>query len=97
MAAIASVNTPTMLHAGPSHLVLEALLPLPVDDARFWEEAGRAVGALHATSGPAHGWHQENWPGMLAQTMPCAWTAMSFYPQPEAIMTSGTIATGRAG
>jgi fructosamine-3-kinase len=67
IAATASVNTPRVLHAGPSHLVLEALLPLPLDDERFWEEAGRLVGTLHATPGPAHGWHQENWLGMLIQ------------------------------
>jgi len=67
IAATASSNTPTVLHAGPSHIVLEALPPLPVDDPHFWEEAGRAVGALHATPGPAHGWHQENWLGMLSQ------------------------------
>ncbi len=67
IAATASSNTPTVLHAGPSHIVLEALPPLPVDDPHFWEEAGRAVGALHATPGPAHGWHQENWLGPAAE------------------------------
>ena len=67
IAATGSLHTPTVLHAGPSHLVLEALLPPPVDDVSFWEEAGRAVGALHAVPGPAHGWHQDNWLGLLPQ------------------------------
>ena len=70
LAAIAtthSLNTPTVLHVGPSHLVLEALRPPPDDDVSFWEEAGRAVGALHANRGPAHGWHQDNWLGLLPQ------------------------------
>jgi fructosamine-3-kinase len=67
IAATGSLRTPTVLHAGPDHLVLEALLPVPVDDLRFWEEAGRAVAALHATPGPAYGWHRDNWLGLLAQ------------------------------
>ena len=67
IAATGSLNTPTVLHAGPTHLVLEALLPPPVHDASFWEEAGRAVAALHTTRGPAHGWHRDNWLGMLPQ------------------------------
>jgi len=72
IAATGALNTPTVLHCGPSQLVLEALLPPPVDDASFWEEAGRAVAALHATPGPAHGWHRDNWLGMLPQHN--AWT-----------------------
>jgi len=67
IAATDSLATPMVLHTGPGHLVLEALLPSPVEDAIFWEEAGRAVGALHATPGPAHGWHQDNWLGLLPQ------------------------------
>jgi len=66
IAATGSLDTPAVLHAGPSHLVLEALLPTP-DAASFWEEAGRAVAALHANQGPAHGWHRDNWLGMLPQ------------------------------
>lgn len=67
IAATGSLDTPTVLHAGPGHLVLEALLPPPVKGASFWEEAGRAVGALHAAPGPAHGWHRDNWLGLLPQ------------------------------
>jgi fructosamine-3-kinase len=67
IAATGSLATPRVLHAGPSQLVLEALCPPPVDDANFWEEAGRAVADLHAIPGPAHGWHQDNWLGLLPQ------------------------------
>ena len=67
IAATDSLKTPTVLHAGPTHLVLEALLPPPTEDERFWEEAGRAVAALHANHGPAHGWHRDNWLGMMPQ------------------------------
>jgi fructosamine-3-kinase len=67
IAATGSLHTPEVRQVGPSHLVLERLLPPPVDDASFWEEAGRAVAALHVTPGPAHGWHQDNWLGLLPQ------------------------------
>ena len=67
IAATGSLATPTVFHAGPCHLMLEALLPPPIDDTTFWEEAGRAVAALHAVLGPAHGWHQDNWLGLLPQ------------------------------
>jgi fructosamine-3-kinase len=73
IAATGSLATPKVLHAGPSHLVLEALIPPPVEDASFWEEAGRAVGAIHATPGPIHGWHRDNWLGLLPQHN--AWSA----------------------
>ena len=73
IAATSSLHTPAILHAGPNHLVLEALLPPPAEDERFWEEAGRAVAALHANAGPAYGWHRDNWLGMLPQHN--AWSA----------------------
>jgi fructosamine-3-kinase len=64
--ATSSLVTPKVLHAGPRHLVLEALCPFP-DSTCFWEEAGRAVATLHANQGPAHGWPQDNWLGLLPQ------------------------------
>ena len=67
IASTGALDTPAVLHAGPRHLVLEALLPPPVDDETFWVEAGRGVAALHANSGPSHGWTQDNWLGMLPQ------------------------------
>jgi len=79
IAATGSVRTPAVLHAGPRRLVLEALLPPPVDDLSFWEEAGRAVAALHATPGPAHGWHQDNWLGLLPQHNPWCLDGHEFF------------------
>jgi len=67
IASTGAVATPTVLHVDPDHLVLEPLLPPPADNDAFWEEAGRAVAALHAYRGPAYGWHYDNWLGLLPQ------------------------------
>jgi fructosamine-3-kinase len=67
IAVTESLATPKLLHAGPAYLVLEALLRPPTNDVTFWEEAGRAVAALHANPGPGFGWHRDNWLGMLPQ------------------------------
>jgi fructosamine-3-kinase len=75
-----SLVTPKVLHAGPSHLVLEALCP-PRDEPAFWEEAGRAVATLHANRGPAHGWPQDNWLGLLAQQNAWSQDGHEFFAQ----------------
>ena len=62
-----AVATPNVLEVGPRHLVLETLRTPPDTDWAFWEEAGRAVAAMHANVGPAHGWHRDNWLGQLPQ------------------------------
>ena len=67
ISATGTLATPAVLHAGPTHLVLEALSLPPVEGKDFWEEAGRAVAALHENAGPAHGWHRDNWLGLLPQ------------------------------
>jgi len=66
IAATKTLSTPKVLDVGPHHLVLEVLSAPPATPA-FWEAAGRAVAALHSNTGPAHGWHRDNWLGQLPQ------------------------------
>ncbi len=76
-----ALATPTVLAAGPRRLVLEVLLPPPQHDPDFWEAAGRAVAALHANTGPAHGWHRDNWLGRLPQHNPWTPDGHEFFAQ----------------
>jgi fructosamine-3-kinase len=62
-----AMRTPAVLGVGRTWLVLEALDPGCPDEPAFWEEAGRAVAALHRVSGPRFGWHRDGWLGRLAQ------------------------------
>jgi fructosamine-3-kinase len=61
-----SIRTPAVLDVGPTWLLLEALHPPGTDDP-FWEEAGRAVAALHTVRGDRYGWPADGWLGTLPQ------------------------------
>lgn len=62
------VRTPRVLEVARGHLVLEAMRAVPEDeDDGFWEEAGRAIAALHGVRGEFFGWHRDGWLGRLRQ------------------------------
>lgn len=68
LAAIRAANgprVPDVLSLGPDHLLLEDLGPQgdPPDD--FWPRYGEALARLHATAGPAFGYHQDGYLGKL--------------------------------
>ncbi len=79
IAATGALAVPAVLDAGPRHLVLQALRALPDDDPAFWEMAGRDVAALHASTGPAYGWHCDNWLGQLPQRNPWCLDGHEFF------------------
>lgn len=81
IAATGAIATPEVLEAGPRHLVLTVLRPLPDNDPTYWEEAGRAVASLHAHIGHAHGWHRDNWLGQLRQHNPWCDDGHEFFAQ----------------
>jgi fructosamine-3-kinase len=60
-------NTPDVLFASPSLLVLEKMQPRR-DDERFWEQLAHMVAALHmSTTTDRFGWHRDGWLGRLRQ------------------------------
>jgi fructosamine-3-kinase len=64
---IGGLPTPEILHVGPYSLVLEALKSELPDTPRFWEDAGRAVAALHGHGSDRYGWHRDGMLGLLPQ------------------------------
>jgi fructosamine-3-kinase len=64
---LGGLRTPHVLSAGPSWLLLEALVPTPPPEPAFWERAGRAVAALHDVRGERFGWQHDGWLGLLPQ------------------------------
>lgn len=81
IAATGTLATPDVLDVGPRHLVLEVLRQAPAEDPKFWETAGLAVAALHSNTGPAHGWHRDNWLGQLPQHNPWCVDGHEFFAQ----------------
>jgi fructosamine-3-kinase len=68
-----AVGAPRVIDVGADFLVIEVLNPLPgFDDARFWEQTGRALARLHSVSNDRFGWHRDNWLGPTRQFN--AWT-----------------------
>lgn len=59
--------TPRVLDVGDDWLLLEAMTPQPPESDAFWEDAGRAVAALHDIRGPRFGWEHDGWLGVLPQ------------------------------
>lgn len=77
-----AVAAPAVLEVGPDYLVLEGLDPAPDhDDARFWEEAGRALARLHSIRGERFGWHHDNWLGLVRQVNTWAEDCYEFFTQ----------------
>jgi fructosamine-3-kinase len=63
----AGVRTPDVLLASPTLLVLQPFPAFP-DTEEAWEELGRAVGRMHAsTVSERFGWHRDGWLGRLRQ------------------------------
>jgi fructosamine-3-kinase len=61
------LRTPRVLGFGSTWLRLEALsTELPATDT-FWEQAGRAIAALHEVRGERFGWDSDGWLGILPQ------------------------------
>jgi fructosamine-3-kinase len=58
----AGAPVPTVLAVAPDVLVLEAVGGPPA-----WEQLGTALAEVHATHGPAFGWHRDNVIGPLPQ------------------------------
>ena len=73
-------RTPEVVEAGPRHLLMEEMRPVPADDPRFWEEAGRMLARTHAAEpGTRFGWDGDGWLGLLRQHNPWSDDGYEFY------------------
>ncbi|MBD3943600.1 fructosamine kinase family protein [Microbacterium sp. NEAU-LLC] len=68
LTSLGGLRTPRVLATGPRSIALEALEPdAPGADA-FWQEAGRSVARMHATTPHRRfGWDRDGWLGLLPQ------------------------------
>ena len=75
------VNTPGVLHVTSQLLILEPLRHIPAG-AQFWEQLGRIVANLHATTVSDYfGWHRDGWLGRLRQDNTRDADGYSFFAQ----------------
>lgn len=76
-----AIGAPLVSGYDDTYLAMEVLRPVPgLDDALgFWEEAGRAVAALHEVRGPDFGWHRDNWLGPFQQVNTWTQDPYEFY------------------